>query len=583
MASAPQAAGNSSALPETRPGTDLLHEELLHQNVEVMFGYGGGAIMPMFDRLYESPIRFVLSRHEQGAGHMADGYARATGKVGVCIATSGPGATNLTTALATAYMDSIPVVALTGQVATAVIGNDAFQEADVTGVTRPVTKHNFLIKDVYDLRRVIREAFHIAQTGRPGPVLVDLPKDVQVATKVPLPEVKMNLPGYRPRHKGHIRQIRLAAEAINASERPVLYVGGGVILSNAAEEVRQLMHRSNVPATTTLLAMGTVDSVDDEARYLGMLGMHGTAYANYAVQNCDVLVSIGARFDDRVTGVVDRFAPKAKVVHIDIDPSSISKNVKVDIPVVGDAKMILQELLPLIEHRDRAPWFERIAEWKQRYPLVYDRNSANIKPQAVIEEISRQTNGDAIITTGVGQHQMWSAQFYRFRHPRHYITSGGLSTMGFGLPSALGAQVGCPGKTVIDIDGDGSFQMTITEMATAVEQALPVKVVILNNQFQGMVRQWQEFFFDRRYCATRMHNPDFAALADAYGAKGMTIADKAELSDAIRELLASEVFTVANVHVEPEENVYPMVAVGKALDEMDMGAMPEWEPTESML
>lgn len=583
MATPPQAADGVSASTQTKLGTELLHDELLNQKVEVMFGYGGGAIMPLFDQLYESPIKFVLSRHEQGAGHMADGYARATGGVGVCVATSGPGATNLTTALATAYMDSIPMVAITGQVTTAAIGNDAFQEADVTGVTRPVTKYNMLVKDVRHLRRAVREAFHIARTGRPGPVLIDLPKDVQMATKVPLSEVKMDLPGYRPRRKGHIRQIRLAAQAINAAERPVLYVGGGVVLSNATDELRQLMRKSNSPATTTLLAMGTIDSVEDESLCLGMLGMHGTAYANHSVQNSDLLVAIGARFDDRVTGVLDQFAPQARVVHIDIDPSSISKNVKVDIPVVGDAKLILTEMLPLIEHRDRTPWFERIAAWKQKYPLSYDRDSTNIKPQAVIEEISRQTGGDAIITTGVGQHQMWTAQFYKFRHPRHHITSGGLGTMGFGLPSAIGAQVGCPDKTVIDIDGDGSFQMTITEMATAVEQGLPVKAVILDNHFQGMVRQWQEMFFDRRYSATRLHNPNFAAVAEAYGAKGMTITDKADLGDAVRELLASEGFTVADFHVEPEENVYPMVMVGKALDEMDMGAMPEWEPTESML
>jgi acetolactate synthase-1/2/3 large subunit len=583
MADEAQAADSPSAHAQAKLGTELLHEELLNQGVEVMFGYGGGAIMPMFDRLYESPIRFVLSRHEQGAGHMADGYARATGKVGVCIATSGPGATNLTTALATAYMDSIPVVALTGQVATAVIGNDAFQEADVTGVTRPVTKYNMLVKDVRGLRRAVREAFHIARTGRPGPVLIDLPKDVQMATKVPLAEVKMDLPGYRPRRKGHIRQIRLAAEAINAAERPVLYVGGGVILSNASDELRQLARTSNAPVTTTLLAMGAFDGVADEHLYLGMLGMHGTAYANYSVQNSDLLVAIGARFDDRVTGVVESFAPKAKVIHIDIDPSSISKNVKVHIPVVGDAKLILQELLPMIERRDRTAWFDQIADWKRKYPLTYDRSSTRIKPQAVIEEISRQTGGDAIITTGVGQHQMWAAQFYSCRHPRGLITSGGLGTMGFGLPASIGAQVGHPDMTVIDIDGDGSFQMTITEIATAVEQGLPVKAVILDNQFQGMVRQWQELFFERRYCATKLHNPDFAKVAEAYGARGMTITDKADVGDAIRELLASEIFTVADFHVEPEENVYPMVAVGKALDEMEMGAMPEWEPTESML
>jgi acetolactate synthase-1/2/3 large subunit len=583
MAGPTQAAGIPSANTQVKLGTELLHDELVNQGVDVMFGYGGGAIMPMFDRLYESPIRFVLSRHEQGAGHMADGYARATGRVGVCIATSGPGATNLTTALATAYMDSIPIVAITGQVTTSAIGNDAFQEADVTGVTRPVTKYNVLVKDVRDLRRVVREAFHIARTGRPGPVLIDVPKDVQMATKVPLSEIKMNLPGYRPRSKGHIRQIRLAAEAINQAERPLLYVGGGVILSNATDELRQLAGKANAPVTTTLLAMGAFDAVQDEALYVGMLGMHGTAYANYSVQNCDLLVAIGARFDDRVTGVVSTFAPHARIVHIDIDPSSISKSVKVDIPVVGDAKLILQDMLPMIQHRDRTPWFEQIAEWKRKYPLSYDRASPTIKPQHVIEEISRQTAGEAIITTGVGQHQMWAAQFYTCRHPRSFITSGGLGTMGFGLPSAIGAQVGRADRTVVDIDGDGSFQMTLTEIGTAVEQGLPVKVVILDNQFQGMVRQWQELFFSRRYSATRLKNPNFAKIAEAYGARGMTVTDKADVADAIRDLLKSDVFTVADFHTEPEENVYPMVAVGKALHEMEMGAMPEWKPQESML
>jgi len=568
---------------QSRTGTDIVHEELLREGVDVLFGYGGGAIMPMFDRLYESPIRFVLSRHEQGAGHMADGYARATGRVGVCVATSGPGATNLTTALATAYMDSIPMVALTGQVATSFIGNDAFQEADITGITRPVTKHNMLVKDVRDLRRVIREAFHIARTGRPGPVLIDLPKDVQVGTKEANPDVQMELPGYRPRRKGHLRQIQLAAEAINASQRPVLYIGGGVILADAWTEMRELAVKGNIPVTTTLLALGAFDQVGDAHLSLGMLGMHGTAYANYSVQNCDLLIAIGARFDDRVTGRTDTFASQAKIVHIDIDPSSISKSVKVDIPVVGDAKLILQEMLPLMKTVDRTPWFNQIDEWKRKYPLSYDRNSATIKPQAVIEEISRQSEGEAIICTGVGQHQMWSAQFCRCRHPRHFITSGGLGTMGFGFPASIGAQIGRPDKKVFDIDGDGSFQMTITEIATAVDQKLPIKVVIMNNHFQGMVRQWQEMFFSRRYCQTRLTNPDFAKIAEAYGAKGMKITERADVADAVRQLLDSNVLTIADFHVEPEENVFPMVAVGKSLHEMNLGSLPSWEPTESMV
>jgi acetolactate synthase I/II/III large subunit len=474
-------------------------------------------------------------------------------------------------------------VAITGQVATSIIGNDAFQEADITGITRPVTKHNALVKDIRDVRRVVREAFYIAQTGRPGPVLVDLPKDVQMASKMPLPDVQMDLPGYRPRRKGHLRQIKLAAEALNSAERPILYVGGGILLADACTEIRELARKGNIPVTTTLLALGSFDQVGDAHLSLGMLGMHGTAYANYAVQNSDVMIAVGARFDDRVTGRVDTFAPNAKIIHIDIDPSSISKSVKVDIPVVGDAKLILQELLPLVRHCERTAWFNQIEEWKRKYPLSFDRNSNTIKPQAVIDEISRQTAGEAIITTGVGQHQMWAAQFCRCRHPRHFITSGGLGTMGFGLPAAIGAQMGRPDKTVIDIDGDGSFQMTLTEIGTAVEQQLPVKVVIMNNHFQGMVRQWQELFFSRRYCQTRLRNPDFAKLAEAYGARGMTIREKADVPDAVRELLASPGFTIADFHVEPEENVYPMVAVGKALHEMDLGVLPSWEPTESMV
>jgi acetolactate synthase-1/2/3 large subunit len=569
-------ASGSPAAQMARPqrnGAQLFHQTLIEQGVEVVFGYPGGAILPTFDALYQSPIKFVLTRHEQGAGHMADGYARATGKVGVIIATSGPGATNLVTALATANMDSIPVVAFTGQVATAAIGNDAFQEADVTGVTRPVTKHNVLVKRVEDLPRTVKEAFHIAATGRPGAVLVDIPKDVQVQmTSVP-EQVDIDLPGYKPRTKGNMRQIKLAAAAINASERPVLYVGGGVILSGAADALRELARKGNIPVTTTLLGMGAFDEVADERLALHMLGMHGSAYANYSVQNSDLLVAVGARFDDRVTGKLETFAPHAQIIHIDVDPSSISKNVDVDIPVVGDARTILTEVLPLIEHRDRTAWFEQIAQWKRKHPFKYDRRSSNLKPQYVVEQLCEATKSEAIIATGVGQHQMWAAQFYRWRHPRQIITSGGLGTMGYGFPAAIGAAFGRPDRTVIDIDGDGSFAMTLMELSTAVEHQVPVKVVILNNHFQGMVRQWQELFYGKRYVASVMHNPDFARVAEAFGARGISVREKDQVRGAVEEMLKMDGPVVMDVHVDPNENVYPMVSVGKGLHEMEMGGL----------
>jgi len=572
-ASKPDTRRSTSPGPVKRTGAQILHDALIEEGVEVMFGYGGGAIMPTFDVLYDTPIRFILSRHEQGAGHMADGYARATGKVGTVIATSGPGATNLTTALATACMDSIPVVAITGQVATAAIGNDAFQEADVVGVSRPVTKYNVLVKSVSELPRIIREAYHIARTGRPGPVLVDLPKDVQVASLEIEDSGDLNLPGYRPRRKGNMRQIKLAAEAINTAERPVLYAGGGIILSGASEELRQVARKGNIPVTTTLLGLGCFDEVGDRDLALSMLGMHGTAYANYAVQACDLLIAVGARFDDRVTGKLDTFAPRAKIVHIDVDPSSISKNVDVDVPVVGDAKVVLTEMLGLIEYRERAEWLSQINDWKRRHALSYEQGEGMIKPQYVIDQISRITNGEAVITTGVGQHQMWAAQFYRWRRPRQMITSGGLGTMGYGFPAAIGAAIGCPDQQVIDIDGDGSFLMTCSELATVAQYKIPVKVVILNNGFQGMVRQWQELFFQKRYVATRLVNPSFARVAEAFGCTGLDVTEPKAIPGAIEEMLGIPGPVIMDVHVEPEENVYPMVAVGKSLHEMEMGGM----------
>jgi len=550
-----------------KAGAQIIVDTLIEMGVDTMFGYPGGVVLPFFDRLYDAPIKFIIPRHEQGGCHMADAYARASGKVGVVVATSGPGACNLTTGLATAMMDSVPVVALTGQVRTELIGNDAFQEADTTGITRPVTKYNCIVKDVKDLARIIREAFYIASTSRPGPVLVDIPVDVQVARCETFGRVEMALPGYRVRTKGHAKQISAAAAAINKSEQAVLYVGGGVISANASEELRALAQKAHLPVTTTLLGLGSFDQNRPES--LDMLGMHGSAYANYAVQECDLLIAVGARFDDRVTGKIKDFAPNAKIVHIDIDPTSISKNVNVDIPVVGDAKHILAELVNEVEYRDREKWFKKIAEWKKKFPFSYDRNASTVKPQYVVEELCRQTGGIAIITTGVGQNQMWAAQFFRFSMPRQLISSGGLGTMGYGLPAAIGAQVAKPDATVIDIDGDHSFNMTMTELATAVENKLPIKVCILNNGYMGMVRQWQELFYNKRYSKTYLSNPDYATVAEALGAVGITVDKKSDVPVAIKKMLGQKRPCVVDFKVEREENVWQMVAAGKSLNEMD--------------
>ncbi|MHC4715847.1 MAG: biosynthetic-type acetolactate synthase large subunit [Planctomycetota bacterium] len=551
-------------------GAELFHEMLLAEGVEVLFGFPGGAVLPIFDAMYKTPIRFVLTRHEQGAAHMADAYARSTGKVGTCIATSGPGATNLVTGLATAFMDSVPMVAFTGQVLSHLIGNDAFQEADTTGITRPITKHNVLVKRVEELGRSIREAFHIASTGRPGPVVVDIAKDATMATVEAEPDLAPDLPGYKPITTGHMRQVKAAADMINNSKKPVLYVGGGVIIAEATDELRALIKKGRFPVTTTLMAMGAVDESDPLA--LQMLGMHGSATANYAVQECDCLIAIGARFDDRVTGKIETFAPQAKIIHIDIDPASISKTVVVDVPVVGDAKDILTKMLPLIKPVRRPGWLKQIAHWKEQFPFSYSRGE-RIKPQHVVESLGRLTGHDAIIATGVGQHQMWTAQYYGWRRPRQLITSGGLGTMGFGLPAAIGAQFGNPGRTVVDIDGDGSFAMTMGELVTAVQYDQPVKVVVMDNRFLGMVRQWQEMFYGKRYSATEHPCPDLPKLAEALGATGMRVRDPADVDDAINEMLKTEGPVVLVAEVEPEENVFPMVAAGKSLHEMDMGRL----------
>ncbi|HOQ04143.1 MAG TPA: biosynthetic-type acetolactate synthase large subunit [Anaerohalosphaeraceae bacterium] len=552
---------------QTKPGSQIIVDTLLEHGVDVLFGYLGGVVLPLFDKLYDSPIRVVIPRHEQGGCHMADAYARSTGKVGVVVATSGPGATNLTTGLATAMMDSVPLVALTGQVRTELIGNDAFQEADTTGITRPITKHNVIVKNPNELAQTIREAFFIASTGRPGPVLIDIPVDMQIAQVPATPPQPLDLPGYRIRERGHARQITAAAEAVNSSQRPVLYVGGGVISGNASEPLRKLAKKANIPVTMTLMGLGAFDQNDPLS--LDMLGMHGAAYANFAVQNCDLLICVGARFDDRVTGKLKAFAPNARVIHIDLDPSSISKNVPADIPVVGSARHVLTEMLELVEYKERKEWFDQIAEWKKRHPLRYNRNAKTIKPQYVIEELWRQTQGQAIITTGVGQHQMWTAQFYRFNRPRQFITSGGLGTMGFGLPAAIGAKIANPDALVIDIDGDSSFNMTLTELSTAVMYELPVKVCLINNGYMGMVRQWQELFYGKRYSCSSLKSPDFARLAEAFGAVGLRAEKKEEVPAVIKAMLAEKRPCVADFHVDPEENVWPMVPAGKSLHEMD--------------
>lgn len=559
-----------------KTGAQILHEMLIGPHkVDTIFGYPGGAILPMFDQLYKTPAKFILNRHEQSSGHCADGYARATGKPGVCIVTSGPGATNTVTPLATAQMDSIPIIVFSGQVATKVIGNDAFQEADVTGITRPCTKWNYLVKDVRELPRVVNEAFLLATTGRPGPVLIDLPKDVQVD---PCPEEVDDTPREHilKRRKGHMsggsqKQVHDAAELINRSERPVLYVGGGAIISGAWQVLRKVAEAGQIPCTTTLLGMGAFDELNPLS--LCMLGMHGSAFANYAVQESDCLIAVGARFDDRVTGNLATFAPNAKIIHIDIDPSSISKNVDVDVPVVGDARTSLEALLPLIESHDRKEWLAKINNWKQRYPFKYLDDSKNAKPQYVLEEINRQTKGDAIFTTGVGQHQMWAAQFIRWRYPRQMITSGGLGTMGYGLPSAIGAQLGSPGKTVIDIDGDASYLMTCYELATIAQYDIPVKVAILNNDFQGMVKQWQDLFYGKRYSQTVMHNPNFSKMAEAFGVRGIRCDHKCDVEKTVKEMLAHKGPVVVDFYVEPNEHVYPMVPSGKGLHEMELGTL----------
>ncbi|HHT9129447.1 MAG TPA: biosynthetic-type acetolactate synthase large subunit [Candidatus Brocadiaceae bacterium] len=550
-----------------KTGSQILLDALIREGVEYVFGIPGGANLPLFDALYESSIKFILTRHEQGAGHAADGYARATGKVGVCLVTSGPGATNLTTAIATAYMDSIPMVAITGQVKTFLIGNDAFQEADIIGITRPITKHSYLVEDVKDLARIVKEAFFIANTGRRGPVLIDLPVDVTLEKYEDVIPTEVDLPGYKPRYEGNIRQIKIAAESINNSKRPVIYTGGGIIASDSSKELLELSEKGNLPVTTTLMGLGGFP--EDHKLSLGMLGMHGTVYANFTVTECDLLVAIGARFDDRVTGKIDEFAPHAKIIHIDIDPASISKTIKVDVPVVGDAKNSLQELNKHIHFVERKEWFDKIKNWKEKNPLSYDNSGSIIKPQYVIEQICDAAKGNAIITTEVGQNQMWAAQYFTYTKPRTFLSSGGLGTMGYGFPAAIGAQLGCPDKIVVDIAGDGSIQMNIQELSTVVRLNIPVKIAILNNGYLGMVRQWQELFYNKRYSNVCLNgNPDFVKLAEAYGAKGFLAEKKEEVRPIIEKAFSIKGPVIMDFKVDPNENVFPMVPAGQAINRM---------------
>ncbi len=549
-------------------GSKLIIEALRKEKVKVVFGYPGGSLIPLFHDLQDAKdIKFILPRHEQGGGHMADGYARVSGEVGVAIATSGPGATNLITAIATAHMDSIPMVCITGQVKTTLIGNDALQEADITGITRPITKHNFLVSDPEDLPEIMVSAFHIARSGRPGPVVIDLPVDITIAdikTKLP---AKPTLPGYHPRYDPNPKQVERAAEMINKAKQPVMYVGGGVISSECSDLIKKMSEKGNIPVTTTLMGLGAFPETHKNS--LLMLGMHGTAYANLAVTNTDCLIAIGARFDDRITGKISEFAPNAKVIHFDIDPTSVSKNIRVDIPVVGDATKSLKKLIPLLKKSARKEWFSQIDEWKEKYPLAY--KGSGLRPQYVIEELYKLTkNKKTIICTEVGQHQMWAAQFYTFTKPRKWVSSGGLGTMGFGLPAAIGAQEAKPDHLVINIAGDGSIQMNIQELTTALANKLPVKTVILNNGYLGMVRQWQELFFDKRYAQTPLKetNPDFVKVAEAFGCTGIRVTKKEDVVAGLKKMIATEGPVFLDVQVEPEENVFPMVPAGEAIDRM---------------
>ena len=552
-------------------GADIFFECLKREKVEYIFGFPGGAVLKLYERLYDVDfLKHILVRHEQGAAHMAEGYAKATGKVGVVLVTSGPGATNTVTGIADAYMDSVPIVVFTGQVATHLIGNDAFQEADIVGITRPITKHNFLVRDVKELASTIRKAFFIASTGRPGPVLVDLPKDVVAATcEFDYPE-KVEMRGYKPNFLGHQNQIKKAAEIIKNAKRPLLYVGGGVIMSNGERELRLLAKENNYPVTMTLQGLGAFPGNDPQS--LGMLGMHGTYYANQAVNNCDVLVSLGARFDDRVTGKVDSFAPNAYKIHVDIDPTCIDKNVVVDLPIVGDVKHVLAELAAeLNEPNNLDEWWEQINKWREQCPLYYEKNDGKLRTEYILERISEKTKGEAVIVTDVGQHQMWTSQYYKFNNPRSHLTSGGLGTMGFSVPAAIGAAFGIKDRPVISISGDGGFQMNMQELATAAYNKLPIKFFIINNSFLGMVRQWQELFHQEKYSFTDLSesNPNFVKLGEAFGLKSFSTSSVSQVDDILDEVLSiNDGPTLVEFKVVKEDMVFPIIPSGATINEM---------------
>ncbi len=538
------------------------------EGIEVIFGYPGGAVIGFYDALYNSSLKHVLVRHEQGAAHAADGYARSTGKVGVCVATSGPGATNLTTGIATAYMDSVPIVAITGQVKTSAIGKDSFQEVDTRGITMPITKHNYLITDPHEALRIVKEAFYIAKTGRKGPVLIDIPSDIflsKIEYSVPS---KVELLGYKPNYEPHPLQIKRAAQLIKESEKPIILAGGGVIASEASQELIKFAERINAPVVTTLMGKGAIPETHELS--CGFIGMHGAAYANYAINDSDLIIAIGVRFSDRSTGKVETFAPNAKIIHIDIDPAEIGKNVQPYVPIVADAKRALEKLIEVVEPKTNTIWWEKIKDWKNKYPLRYRMSNEVIKPQYVIERIYELTKGEAIVVTEVGQNQMWAAQYYKVKRPRQFITSGGLGTMGFGFPAAIGAQIGNKDKVVIDIAGDGSIQMNIQELATAASEKLPVKIFILNNSCLGMVRQWQELFYERRYSCTLLDvAPDFEKLAEAYGAYGRRVEKIEELDEAIEWALnINDSPVIVDIKVNREENVFPMIPAGGSIDKM---------------
>jgi acetolactate synthase-1/2/3 large subunit len=555
---------------EVMSGSEIFIRSLLDLGVDTIFGYPGGVVLGLYEKLYDHPeLRHILVRHEQGGTHAADGYARATGKPGVMLVTSGPGGTNTVTGIANAYMDSIPIIVFTGQVHSSVIGYDAFQEADIIGITRPITKHSYQVRDTNQLSRVIAEAFYIAMTGRPGPVVVELPKDVLSERGVYRPVQFYEFDMKKPRAYGDRNEIDRAAELIGRAKRPVIYAGGGIISGNASNELREFALQNRIPVTTTLLGLGSFPERDPLS--LGMLGMHGTYYANMAVHECDVLIAIGARFDDRVTGKISGFSPYSKKIQIDIDPASINKNVHIDVPIVGYAKRVLKELIIVTQKPDTQKWIETIAEWKREHSLRYQQRDDVIMPQQVIQKISEVTNGEAVIVSDVGQNQMWTAQYYQFNTPRSYLSSGGLGTMGFGVPAALGAAIGRPDKTVWCITGDGGFQMTSYELITAAAHNIPLKVAILNNGYLGMVRQWQELFFGKKYSHSvlRDTNPDFVKLAESYGAAGLRVVNPNELESVLKRVMKiTNTPVVVDIVIAGEENCYPMVPVGAALNEM---------------